>query len=112
RRADLLWRFLEDADDEPEAAELVALRGSANADNILYYAARLWHRRHPASPAKDARQEEEEARGIYHVFPSEGADIGVQLVELGRLHAADLDPRLADLADALAGSPALVLHVD
>jgi hypothetical protein len=112
RRADLLWQFLEEADDEPEAEELAALRGSANAENILYYAARLWHRRHPGAPAKEARRQEEEVRGIYHIFPNEGADIGVQLVDLRCLQPADLDPRLADLADALAGSPAVVLNVD
>jgi len=26
-----------------EAAELAALRGQANVENVLYYAARLWH---------------------------------------------------------------------
>jgi hypothetical protein len=112
RRADVLWQFLEAADDEPEAAELVALRGSANDENILYYAARLWHRRHPGAAAKEARQQEEEARGIYHIFPSEGADIGVQVVDLSRVRAADLDPRLGDLGGALAGSDAVVLNVD
>src|SRR3954469_11546923 len=57
RRADLLWEFLEQVGDEPEAAELYAARNSANAENILYYAARLWHRRHPAAPAKQLRQQ-------------------------------------------------------
>jgi len=111
RRADLLWPFLEQADDE-EAAVLVDARGRANAENILYYAARLWHRYHPESPAKAERQQEEEARGIYHVFPAEGADIGAQIVELRRLLPADLDPRLADLAPGLADSDAVILNVD
>ncbi len=112
RRADLLWRFLEEARDEPEAATLVAARGRANAENILYYAARLWHRHHPEAAVKAERQREEEERGIHQVFPAEGADIGVQLIELRRLRPADLDPRLHDLAGALADSPAVVLNVD
>ena len=112
RRADLLWRFLEAARDEPEAAELHAARGRANAENILYYAARLWHRYHQASAVKEERRQEEEARGIYHIFPAEGADLGVQLVDLARLQAADLDPRLRDLAAGLADSRAVVLNED
>ena len=36
----------------------------------------------------------------------------MQLVELRALQAADLDPRLADLADALAASEAVVLNAD
>ena len=112
RRADMLWAFLEAAGDEPEAEVLRAARGQANAENILYYAARLWHRYNPGATAKAGRTREEEERGILHVFPDAGADIGAQIVELGRLRADDLDPRLADLAPALAGSPAVILNVD
>jgi len=112
RRAEMLWAFLEERADVDEARELLAARGRANAENILYYAARLWHRYHPQAAAKDERRREEEARGIFHVFPGAGADIGAQLIELRRLQPADLDPRLADLADGIADSPAVVLNVD
>jgi hypothetical protein len=112
RRADLLWRFLEEAHDEPEAAALHAARGQANAENILYYAARLWHQHHPGSAMKEERRAEEEARGIYQLFPADGADIGAQLINLEQLQPADLDPRLRDLADGLAGTRAVVLNVD
>jgi hypothetical protein len=61
---------------------------------------------------KEERRKEEEARGIYHIFPAEGADLGVQLVDLARLQAVDLDPRLRDLATGLADSRAVVLNVD
>lgn len=112
RRADALWAFLETARDEPEARVLRAARGQANAENILYYAARLWHRAHPDTSVKQERCREEEARGIYQVHPHHGLDIGAQLIDLRRVQPADLDPRLADLAGALAGSPAVVLNVD
>src|SRR5262249_41082861 len=39
-------------------------------------------------------------------------DLGVQLIEVGRLRPADLDPRLADLAQGIVGSPAVILNVD
>src|SRR5262249_51351520 len=47
RRAGLLWAFLDELADEEEARLLRAARGTANAENLLYYAARLWHRHHP-----------------------------------------------------------------
>src|SRR3954453_17599588 len=112
RRAGLLWSFLDELADEEEARLLRAARGTANAENLLYYAARLWHRHHPRAEAKHERQREEEARGIVTVFPGAGADLGVQIIEVGRLDPADLDPRLADLAPGVAGSPAVVLNVD
>ena len=66
----------------------------------------------PARRGKHERQAEEEAHGIVTVFPEAGADLGVQIIEVGRLDPADLDPRLADLAPGVAGSPAVVLNVD
>lgn len=112
RRAGLLWAFLDELGDEEEVWLLRAARGTANAENLLYYAARLWHRHHPRAAAKHERQAEEEARGIVTVFPGAGADLGVQIIEVGRLDPADLDPRLADLAPGVVGSPAVVLNVD
>jgi hypothetical protein len=112
RRAALLWAFLDELADEEEVRLLRAARGTANAENILYYAARLWHRHHPRAEAKHEREQEEERRGIVTVFPGAGTDLGVQIVEVGRLEPADLDPRLADFAPGLAGSPAVVLNVD
>jgi hypothetical protein len=115
RRASLLWTFLERAgemDPTSEAAALVQLRGKANAENVLYYAARLWRQAHPDAEIKAARSAEEQERGIYSVAPIEGADVGAQVIELARLRPADFDPRLADLADAVLGSDAVILNID
>ena len=62
------------ADPSGEAAELAALRGQANVENVLYYAARLWHQAHPQPTVKAERAAEEEERGIVSVAPVEGAD--------------------------------------
>ena len=57
RRADLLWQFLEETPTTSRRRRSSRrCEGTANAENILYYAARLWHRRHPAAPVKLARQ--------------------------------------------------------
>jgi hypothetical protein len=111
RRASALWRFLEGS-SAGEAEELARMRGTANAENVLYYAARLWHQAHPAADAKLERSAEEETRGISSVAPIRGADVGAQIIELDRLQVADFDPRLADLAAVPRGSQAIVVNID
>jgi hypothetical protein len=115
RRAPMLWAFLEqsrDAESSAELGELAAMRAGADAENVLYYAARLWHRHHPEAAAKDERREEEAARGIVQVPPQAGFEVGAQLIDLARLRADDFDPRLAELAHTALRSDAVILNVD
>lgn len=115
RRTDQLWAYLEragEADGAGEAAELAQLRGQANAENVLYYASRLWHQANPEAEAKVERTREERERGISTLAPVEGADVGTQVIELARLRPEDFDPRLADLAEAVRGSRAVVVNID
>jgi hypothetical protein len=115
RRAATLWRFLEQsgaAEPNGEAAELAALRGEANTENVLYYAARLWHQAHPGATAKGERVDEEQERGIFSLAPIEGADVGTQIIDLARLRPADFDPRLAEVASAVTDSNAVILNID
>src|SRR5262249_36377485 len=44
--------------------------------------------------------------------PAEGADVGTQIIDVARLLAGDLDPRLADLASSIGGSDAVILNID
>ena len=115
RRATELWTFLErsgQTDPDGEAAELAKLRGRANTENVLYYAARLWHQAHPDSEVKQERSAEERERGIISIAPAEGMDVGAQIIELGRLRPDDFDPRLADLATGVLDSNAVILNID
>jgi len=115
RRAKLLWEFLDTTEEGEGLGELATLRRareSSNIDNVLYYAARLWHRYHPDAELKRQRTAEEEERGITTIFPVSGIDVGAQIIELARLRPEDLDPRLRDLAHALAGSSAIILNID
>ena len=119
RRASMLWAFLESTEAREDPEELALLRaiaqrapGRSNAENVLYYAARLWHRSHPEASAKQERREEEEERGIVQVDAAAGFEVGVQVIELARLRRPDLDPRLAELAEVAAASDAVILNVD
>jgi hypothetical protein len=112
RRAPMLWRFLEEEGSQREVAALRELRGRANAENVLYYAARLWHHYHPEAAAKHERRMEEEARGIVQIDAAAGFEVGAQLIELARLRPADFDPRLGELASVAAASDAVILNVD
>ncbi len=115
RRASMLWSFLEHSgniDPRSEAADLAALRGQANAENVLYYVARLWHQAHPEETGKAERATEERERGITTIAPIEGADVGAQVIELARLRPSEIDPRLADLASVVSRSDAVILNID
>ncbi|MBI3974145.1 MAG: hypothetical protein HY332_22940 [Chloroflexi bacterium] len=115
RRADMLWQFLEDRTLPGRTAELDELgaqRGRANAENVLYYAARLWHRFHQAEEHRRRRRAEEEERGIAQIEAAAGYEVGAQLIELARLCPEDVDPRLAGFAEVASRSNAVILNVD
>jgi hypothetical protein len=115
RRADTLWRFLDaakDDDESPEIADLRSARRWSNPENVLYYASRLWHAANQGAPAKEQRAAEEAERGILTIPSHAGFDVCAQLIDLARVRTEDLDPRLAELADVVEGTDAVILNVD
>lgn len=115
RRADTLWRFLEATRDGSAAAEIEALRrarGYSNPENVLYYAARLWHASNGDASLREIRATEEADRGITTITPTSGFDVCAQVVDLQRVRPDDLDPRLAELAAVIERSDAVVLNID
>ncbi|MSQ43354.1 MAG: hypothetical protein EXR45_03980 [Chloroflexi bacterium] len=116
RRRQTLWEFVDQAtsasDVHSEVAELRSLKGLSNAENILYYASRLWHRADRNPKIREVRRLEEASRGITQVDASGGFEVGAQVIELKCIQAADLDPRLARFASVLERSDAVVLNVD
>ncbi len=115
RQAAALWSFLEQTPEGEGLSEIPALRrarGQSNPENLLYYASRLWHAYHPEAPAPSVRVAEEEERGIFTLAPTDGLDVCSQIIELARLRAEDLDPRLAGLAGVLDRSDAVILNID
>ena len=115
RRAETLWRFLEATRDGAAAAEIEALRRAkaySNPENVLYYAARLWHGSLTDPAMKDLRTAEEAERGITTIVPTSGFDVTAQVVDLCRVRAEDLDPRLAELSAVIGKSDAVILNID
>ncbi|MGE3271809.1 MAG: hypothetical protein AB7P40_23855 [Chloroflexota bacterium] len=115
RRAETLWRFLESTRDGAAAAEIEALRRAkqySNPENVLYYAARLWNASHDDSRIRAERDEEEHQRGISTIQPTSGFDVCAQVVDLCRVRAEDLDPRLEELAGVIGQTNAVILNVD
>jgi hypothetical protein len=95
----------------PEYEKLVRGEVRASWDNFLYFAARQYFAANPHE--REERAKEEEARGIWSV-PSEGAlDVGIQVIEVAKLHADDIDPRLqTDGALRVADSGAVIININ
>jgi hypothetical protein len=98
RRRDELIRFVEESEHPdllPELRKLQSGEVRASWDNFLYYAARLYFAAYPEERA--ARDREEEERGVYTISDSNGAlDVGLQIIDLAKLHGDDLDPRIRE----------------
>ena len=95
RRRDELIAFIEESqhpDLLPELRKLQSGDTRSSWDNFLYFAARIYY----AANGHDRpdRNREEEERGIITVEPDSALDVGIQIVELAKLNAADLDPRI------------------
>ncbi|MCC6178689.1 MAG: hypothetical protein IT305_25565 [Chloroflexi bacterium] len=115
RRAETLWRFLEASTGGAAAVEIEALRNArrySNPENVLYYAARLWHGANQQQDARDVRAAEEAERGILTVTQASELEVCAQIVDLDRVRADDLDPRLAELAPVLERTNAVILNID
>jgi hypothetical protein len=115
RRAETLWRFLEATRDGAAAAEIEALRrarGYSNPENVLYYAARLWHGSQTDATMKNRRTVEEADRGITTIPPTSGFDVTAQVIDLCRVRVEDLDPRLEELSDVIGKTDAVILNID
>ena len=86
----------------------------SSLDNLLYFAARS----HFAEPAqrddRDRRTLEELERGIYHIDPRAGIDVGVQIIDLARMDISSFDARLCDNGESLnpAATDAIIINVN
>ncbi len=95
----------------PEYEKMVRGEVRASWDNFLYFAARRYFAANPHE--REERAKEEEERGIWTI-PSEGAlDVGIQVIEISKLHADDIDPRLrADGELRVAASDAVIININ
>jgi hypothetical protein len=86
----------------------------SSLENLLYFAARPYF----ADPAKvddrDQRTFEELERGIHHIEPESGIDVGVQIIDLARLDASSFDPRLCSNGETIdpTRTDAIIVNVN
>ncbi len=114
RRRDKLVRFVEDSEHPdllPELRQLQEGHTRSHWENFLYYTARLYYATHPEE--REARDHEEEERGITTVDPGVAVDVAAQIIELDRLHQDDFDPRLKSVGGCCpTDSRAVVININ
>lgn len=95
----------------PEYEKMIRSEVRASWDNFLYFAARLYFSANPHE--REERAKEEEACGIW-TLPSEGAlDVGIQVIDISKLRADDIDPRLqTDGALRVGTSDAVIININ
>lgn len=117
RMRDRLEIFIRESQDHELTQEYDLLqRGEtrSNLENFLYYGLRKYHSRYPEGKKDhDAHIAAEHERGIYQVASRVGLPIDAQIIELGKLHLDDFDPRLSQPGlGQLPHSRAVLLNID
>lgn len=113
RRRDKLIEFIEKTENPellPELRQLQSGSSRSSWDNFLYYAARMYYRQHPEERA--ARDREEEERGITTLETESVLDVGVQIIELDKLVADELDPRIIATAGPPPKTDAIIININ
>ncbi|HEX5164770.1 MAG TPA: hypothetical protein VFV93_05185, partial [Thermomicrobiales bacterium] len=113
RRRDELIAFIEDSqhpDLLPELHKLQSGDTRSSWDNFLYFAARLYYTAN--GPDRPSRNREEEERGITTIEQDSALDVGIQIIELDRLDAADLDPRILKVCGGPPDTDAIIVNIN
>ena len=113
RRKDDLVAFVEGGglpELIPELRKLQSGDVEASWDNFLYYAARYYYRAHPDE--RESRDLEEAARGIYNVEPESVIDAGVQVIDMAKVRADDIDPRIQDVVNDWDALDAVIININ
>ncbi|HEX3723731.1 MAG TPA: hypothetical protein VHV31_13125 [Nitrolancea sp.] len=95
RRREALIRFVEERQHPELLPELHLLQQGdtrSNWENFLYYTARLYYAASPSE--RNARDREDQQRGILTIDRGVAVDVAAQIIELDRLNPDDFDPRL------------------
>ncbi len=115
-RADELTDFALNGSDPYLAEECRRLQNGVvpgNWQNFLYFVAREWIRTPAGKEFVRDRNQEEQQRGLCYVGARYGLEIDAQIIELSKLHPAQIDPRCRmSHMDYLAKSQAIILNID
>jgi hypothetical protein len=98
-------------------AELIKLREGRTKgswDNFVYYCARLFYETHPSESAwRDERRARERAIGITHILSTTAMRVSAQVMDLSRLDASGLDPRIGTIdAERLRATDAIIVNIN
>ena len=114
RRRDEMVRFVEQTEHPellPELRQLQEGHTRSHWENFLYYSARVYYATHPEE--REARDREEEERGITTIDPGVAVDVAAQIIEIDRLNPDDFDPRLGAAGlDKATASGAVVININ
>ncbi|MFO7169841.1 MAG: hypothetical protein DIU80_017610 [Chloroflexota bacterium] len=96
-----------------EYEKIIAEQVPSSIENFFYYVQKKYQA-DPASARLFARRAEEERElGIHRVPSRFYVDVDAQVIEIGRLDPARIDPRLRpELGERLRASDALILNID
>jgi hypothetical protein len=117
RRKDELTQFIRHSRHPelmPELEALEAGRSRSSWENLLYFAARHYFSDDSRERERLLREKEEHERGIIHLSSNGAVDVGVQVIDLGKLDAASIDPRLLHEGEHLDPSrtDAIVVNIN
>jgi len=113
RRRDDLIAFIEESqhpDLLPELRKLQSGDTRSSWDNFLYFAARLYYAANGTD--RPDRNREEEARGITTIEQDSALDVGIQIIELAKLSADDLDPRILKVCGGPPDTDAIIVNIN
>jgi hypothetical protein len=113
RRREQLIAFVEESGHPellPELRSLQAGDSRSSWDNFLYFAARLFYSANPHE--RVARDREEQERGVLTLETDSALDVGLQIIDLSKLDAADLDPRIVAACGALPKTDAVIVNIN
>jgi hypothetical protein len=116
RRQDELTRFASGSTDTLLTEEYKKIkdgRAPGNWQNFLYYAAREYQRSTAGQGFARSKPVEEQERGIWSLGARHGLELDVQVIDLAKLHADDLDPRVRmPGSERIAESHGVIVNID
>jgi hypothetical protein len=97
-----------------EWQDIQAGRVISSRENFLYYVQKKFLASKAGKKLMECQLDEERRLGITRIPSPQSFDVEAQVIELNRLDADTIDPRLKDMLDrtSLAGSQALILNID
>ncbi|MCU0492345.1 MAG: hypothetical protein MUD01_12190 [Chloroflexaceae bacterium] len=116
RNSDELLAFIRErahADLVAEYEKIVEAQVPSSLENFLYYVQKKYQAESASKAYFERRADEEQLLGIHRVASRFYVDVDAQVIELGKLDPAVIDPRLRlEGSERLSESQALIVNID